>query len=48
MQWHRGPYTIDTDRDRLDMATVIVWLRGTYWAAYTGPQELHNESARIR
>ena len=33
MQWHRGPYTIDTDRDRLDMPTIITWLQGTYWAA---------------
>jgi GNAT superfamily N-acetyltransferase len=33
MQWHRGSYTIDTDRERLDLDTVARWLNTTYWAA---------------
>lgn len=38
MRWSRGEYTLDTDRRRLDMDTVLGWLHGTYWAA-TRPAE---------
>ncbi len=38
MQWQREEYAIDTNRQRLDMASITAWLQGTYWAA-TRPVE---------
>jgi GNAT superfamily N-acetyltransferase len=38
MQWQRGAYSIDTDRERLDMERIITWLRGTYWAGGRAPE----------
>ena len=38
MQWQRGAYSIDTDRQRLEMERIIAWLRGTYWAAGRSPE----------
>ena len=32
MHWQRGAFTIDTDRRRLDMETILGWLGGSYWA----------------
>lgn len=31
--WHQGDYWITTDRQRLDLAAVVDWLRTSYWAA---------------
>ena len=32
MQWHRDGYTLDDDRDRLDMPRIIGWIQNSYWA----------------
>lgn len=32
-EWHRGEYTISTDRQRLDLELVHNFLTGSYWAA---------------
>lgn len=32
MQWRRDGYTIDTERERLDLERIAAWLRGAYWA----------------
>ena len=38
MRWRRGRYTIDTDRGRLDMAAILGWLGGSYWASTRPPE----------
>lgn len=40
MRWRRGGYTIDTDRERLDLETITDWLNGTYWAAARPPEAI--------
>jgi GNAT superfamily N-acetyltransferase len=37
MRWHKDGFTIDTARGRIDMPTVIAWLRTTYWAEQRSP-----------
>ena len=32
MQWQREAFTIDTDRGRLDLDSILGWLRRSYWA----------------
>jgi GNAT superfamily N-acetyltransferase len=32
MQWRRGAFAIDTDRDRLDLEAITGWLQASYWA----------------
>lgn len=32
MQWRRGDFTIDTDRERLDRDAIGHWISGSYWA----------------
>jgi N-acetylglutamate synthase-like GNAT family acetyltransferase len=32
-EWHRGPYTISTDRSRLDLEVIHGYLSRSYWAA---------------
>src|ERR671928_2157930 len=32
MQWNQGEYTIDTDRERLDLDFMAPWISQTYWA----------------
>ena len=38
MNWRRGEYTIDTERERLPMATLVCWIRETYWASDRSPE----------
>jgi GNAT superfamily N-acetyltransferase len=40
MEWRRDSYTIDTDRARPDMDTIVGWLRETYWARHRPPTEI--------
>ena len=40
MRWQRGAYTIDTDRQRLDMAAITEWLLGSYWASDRSPEAI--------
>jgi|SRR5579884_790133 len=37
MQWQRGAYTIDTDRQRLELDRIAAWLGDTYWARGRSP-----------
>lgn len=37
MEWRHGAFTIDTDRQRLDLELIADWLADTYWAG-TGPR----------
>jgi len=32
MQWRRGQFTLDDDRQRLDMERILGWLSESYWA----------------
>jgi GNAT superfamily N-acetyltransferase len=32
MERHNGPFRIETDLGRIDLETIIDWLRETYWA----------------
>jgi GNAT superfamily N-acetyltransferase len=32
LEWHRGPYTVSTDPDRLDIPGTAEFLASTYWA----------------
>lgn len=44
MQWHRGGYTIDTDRQRLDMNTIVQfthWLHGTHPSGDRGADTIY-------
>lgn len=33
VEWRRGPYTVSTDPERLDIATTAAFLADSYWAA---------------
>ena len=37
-EWHRVPYTISTDKTRIDLETVLGFLATTYWAAERPPE----------
>jgi GNAT superfamily N-acetyltransferase len=45
MKWQRGPDTIDTDRVRLEMDTLVGWLRETYWAGQRPADEIRRSWA---
>ncbi len=49
MQWQRGEYSIDTDRERLDWDAIVPWLQGTYWASGRSDEAIHRswEAAAI-
>ncbi len=38
-EWHRAPYTISTDKMRIDLETVLSFLATTYWAAERPPEQ---------
>lgn len=33
VEWHRGPFTISTDRTRIDQRAALALLHDTFWAA---------------
>jgi GNAT superfamily N-acetyltransferase len=34
MQWQHDEFTLDTDRERLPLDTIVGWLSETYWAKH--------------
>ena len=45
MEWRREPYSISTDRDRLDPAEIHAFLRESYWSPGI-PREVMDRSIR--
>lgn len=45
MEWRRDPYSISTDRDRLDHAGIHAFLRESYWSPGI-PREVVDRSIR--
>jgi GNAT superfamily N-acetyltransferase len=39
-QWQRGEYTLDTDRERLPLDTIVGWLAEQYWHSTRSPEQI--------